>query len=371
MKHSRIPPSSAHIWGRPGGCRGWVAMLDSEGLLKDTETDACKEGLEAHAWASAILAGMKIGGPTDDPEMDLEMEKAVRVYTNDVAQTLDSDLSQLHIEALVSATRVHPQYSVGTTDSYAYLAHRRTLYVWDYKHGRQNVEAFENWQCINYAVGILDTLGLPDLETTVEIRIVQPRAYHPEGAVKVWSLPAHELRPYANHLARGAEESLSGTGKIHTGTHCRYCRARVICPAALEAGVELYEAVAEASPDTLEVKNLAHLYSITKRAKEHLTYMLEGYTAQMEHHLRSGESVPGYTLEPTRGNRKWRLPPEETQGFLEALGVDPIERKLMSPAKVEAILGSPELIGTLTERPTTGLKIKQIDINLARRIFKS
>jgi hypothetical protein len=77
--------------------------------------------------------------------------------------------------------RVGPDPFTGTT----------TLYLWDFKYGHGIVEAFENWQLIDYVAGIVDEMRhVPEDRITVVMRVVQPRAYHRDGPVREWRVRA-------------------------------------------------------------------------------------------------------------------------------------------------------------------------------------
>lgn len=362
MSHSILPPSSAHIWGKPGGCRGWVAMQKRGDLPPVTDNTARELGTLAHSVAERILTGT-----TDVSDVDPEILESVQVYVDHVVETMMACRSLgLDVEQRISIDRVHPE-CYGTPDAYAYTEWTKTLYVWDYKHGIQSVEAFENWQCIAYAAGIIDEMGLNDQEIKVCIVIVQPRAYSPDGPIKTWTIPATDLRPYVNHLSQGAREALGENPETRSGPHCRYCRARTVCTSAIQAGVGLYESVNEVSPLNPSIETLSLLYTLTKRAKSHIDAMLEGYSAQIEHALTTGKIVPGYHLAPKMGNRKWRSVEYATK-YLALLGVDATESKLKSPAKIEKLIDK-KLIEDLTERSMSGHKVTKDDTNKVRKIF--
>lgn len=364
MSHSILPPSSAHIWGAPGGCRGWVQMQRREDLPPDTDNEASVEGTLAHAEAERILTS-GCGEPLTD---DLDTLQAVKIYVDHVAYTLPGEeVHCLDVEEKVSIDRIHEE-CYGTPDSNAYIESRKTLYVWDYKHGRKSVDAFENWQAIAYAAGLIDELGLDDQKLTICIVIVQPNAYDHEGPIKTWTISAVELRSYINALALGAREAMAENPQTRSGPHCRYCRARTVCSSAIQAGTGLYESVNDISPLSPSLSTLALLYSLTKRAKEHIDAMLEGYTAQIEHRLVTGEQVPGYSLVPKLSNRKWSKPNEYISSFLSLLGVEAMETKLKSPAKVEKLI-DPKVIQGLTERTPSGHKITKDNLNKVRKIF--
>ena len=83
------------------------------------------------------------------------------------------------------------------------------LDLWDYKHGHRFVDAFENWQEIDYAFGIIgrpEFAGIPPANIEITFGIVQPRNYHAMGPVRTWKVRADQLAVYAERLKRGGDQ---------------------------------------------------------------------------------------------------------------------------------------------------------------------
>ena len=182
MGHSRIAPSGMP---RTVPCPGSVVM--QERYPESEDSLPAKEGNASHWAAACILEGEEPTVGQSAPNgiiLTAGMIDYARVYTHDIRTTMPPDT--LAIEARVSAAeRVHPD-SWGSVDCWSYDAKTRTLYVWDYKYGYGLVEVVENWQLINYTIGILDSLGVRDDRVTVRMTIAQPRAQHPEGPIRRW-----------------------------------------------------------------------------------------------------------------------------------------------------------------------------------------
>lgn len=187
MQHSVIAPSSAFRWVE---CPASVPL----GLMfPDEENEAAREGNAAHWVAAEILDSWKAGSeqikhgrdfigkldPDGTPITEAVVD-TVEPYIVDVlavCQRLGA-LRMLEVESKVeSPTLINPASS-GTSD--AWLWSPQKLIIWDLKAGRKLVEAFENWQAIDYAAGIIERImekdGVFPQGQEVEIRIVQPNA---------------------------------------------------------------------------------------------------------------------------------------------------------------------------------------------------
>ena len=316
-EHSRIPPSSAHIWGSPNGCPGWVAA--NIAYPETEEGEEAREGTAAHELGEGMIRDQTtffrefaVGtsasngvGITDDI-----YESAV-TYAKDVLEVVAKTGAEPQVENRVHAPHIHAE-SWGTPDTY--LAPVSCLIIWDFKHGHEKVEAFENWQAINYFHGIINELGMaPDATARleVEIRIVQPRVYHRDGVIRTWKTTGANLLALGEHLKRGAAAGLSDNPPTLSGPYCKHCPGRHACSAALEGGVALYEAASHWLPAELSPQALGAQLSIVKRARKQLEYLESGYEAQVNSLVRSGTMIPGWTVEPQYGQEKWDKPIDE------------------------------------------------------------
>src|SRR5690606_12070263 len=65
----------------------------------------------------------------------------------------------------------------------------------------------------------------------ITITIVQPRAYHPDGSIRSETMPVEELLAFSVELMDAARETLKPDAALQVGDHCRFCKAKPICPA--------------------------------------------------------------------------------------------------------------------------------------------
>jgi len=383
MSHSVIPPSSAAIWGAPNGCTGWPAM---DAQYPEEESEATREG-EASHWLGETLIQMGVAmhitpsirdgliGETAPNGVIVsdEMFEAAWEYANDVVREVKAHPgSRWGVEQRVQAPRIHAE-SFGTTDAYLYDAADHRLIVWDYKYGFKIVEAFENWQGINYVAGLFELLsidGLADRRLRVDIRIVQPRAFHKDGAIRSWKVLGSDLRGYINTLNNNAHRALGPEAATQSGGHCIYCNARHACSAALDAGLGMFEAVNKPIPAELSAEQLGTQLSIVKRAHKQLEYLEAGYEEQLKSLIRGGTNVPGWSVEQGVGKRQWSKPTEEIIKLGDLMGVDLKEPvKPISPAQAEKKGVDAAVVAAYVVRRQTGLKVVPDNNNKAREVF--
>lgn len=354
---------------------------------EDEETEAAREGTASHELAERLI-NFGLYSPdtvTDSVRAELvgtvasnnvvftdEMFDAAWVYADDVVKEIkrSSDTSVSGTEHPIKAPSVH-ELSFGTLDSYLYDEANFNLFIWDYKYGFGVVEAFENWQAINYAAGLFDELGIDgitDQYLTVHIRIAQPRAFHRDGSVRNWSIKGSDLRGYFNTLTNNANQALSSTVQTHTGTHCRYCEARHACPAALKAGLDLYEVTGQPLPIELSVEAMGVQLSIIQRARKQLEYLESGFEEQIKGKIRAGVRVPGWALKEGVGRVKWSKPVDEIVAMGDMMGKDLRKAEAITPTQAKGLGLDEALISAYSERPNTGLKLVAVD-SKAREVF--
>lgn len=377
-EHSRIPPSSAHIWGSPNGCPGWVA---ANATYPETEEgEEAREGTAAHELGESMIKARAIffrefavGTPASNGVVitDDIFESAV-IYAKDVLEVAAETGVAPMVENRVHAPHIHAE-SWGTPDTY--LVHGNRLVIWDFKHGHEKVEAFENWQAINYFHGIIHELRLSVSEIVdliVEIRIVQPRAYHRGGVVRVWRTSGFGLEGLGEHLKRGAAEGLSDNPPTRSGPYCKHCPGRHACSVALEGGVALYEASSHWLPAELSPQALGVQLTIVKRARKQLEYLETGYEAQVNSLVRSGTLVPGWSTETKVGKEKWDKPVGEVIQLGDILGHNlkkPPQAITPNAARKLGIDGS--VITVYSSKPRVGIIVVPDNGDKAREIFEN
>ena len=388
MSHSILPPSSAGIWGKPDGCTGWVLMAQT--YPETEETVEAREGTASHEIGAEIITDAQTNRVRRHTAKDWvgitasngvllteEMFDAAMVYADDVIKVMRRTGvfggDGLRIEQRVEIPRVH-EINWGTPDCSIYHKLGNTLYLWDYKFGFEVVEAFENWQAIDYVAGLLDELeinGHLDQHTKVVIRIAQPRAFHRDGPIREWVVMASELRAHINILHGNAHKALGPNAEFNTGSHCKHCPGRHACPAALKAGTRLYEVATKPVPVELSAEALGVQLAIVKRARKQLEYLESGFEEQAKGLIRSGSLVSGWATEEGFGRETWGKPIEEVIALGDMLNFElrkPVDA--ITPNQARKLGIDDAVITAYSTTPRTGIKIVPDNGNKAKQVFK-
>jgi len=322
--HSILAPSSAAVWSQ---CPG--SVLASKAFAEAEEGEAARVGTAAHDAAASYITEVLGGKPA--PEY---VDESVEMYAQYVLGVARSGDCIVGVEERLECSAIHPE-CFGTCDAYVYNHVDRVLHVFDYKHGRGPVEVKQNRQLIAYTSGIIQKV--PEVEKVILV-IIQPRAFHKDGPIRKWETTRGWIKNATDALAKAAKEATGPNPPTVSGSHCRYCRMRWACPAAIEAGASLYEAVGSYVPNSVDGEDIGALYTVTLRALKHLEYLSAGLSAEIEARIRSGESVGGYRLKPSKVRKSWAVPAEDVITLGELSGVDVSKTDIVTP-KQAADLG--------------------------------
>lgn len=380
--HSIIPPSSAAAWV---ACTGWAMM--NQAFPEGEESEASKEGTASHEVAANMVTGLAHGGagyPKRDETIGSmaengvlindEMYDGAEMYAEEMLRIMrESNVFSPGIEQRVKAPRIH-ELSEGTPDFELFDVRNGVLYIRDYKFGRRFVSEYENWQLINYAAGLLDRAGVDgigDQYTFVDFGIVQPRTYHADGPIRSWRVQASDLRGFFNKLHAAANKNLDGSGVTTSGPQCRDCNARHGCPAALEAGVGLFEVVGQPIPSELPPEALAVQFAVIQRAKKQIEYLESGFEEQIQSLIRGGVNVPGYRVAQGKGRERWANPLDEVVALGDLLKIDLRKGAVVTPNEAKKLGIDAAVISAYSETPNTSLKVVADDGARAKRIFNN
>lgn len=226
-KHSPIGASSMSRWA---ACPGSVRLSKDQ---PNVAGKAALEGTAAHELIGLALENAFSKNVHVKEVLDKTVE-AVLVYANYI-YSIKKD-NPVHIEHGFDMGSIYPNL-YGTADCVIYETKQRVLHVIDYKHGEGlPVEVENNKQLQYYALGALTTLGYNP--TKVTMTIVQPRCYHPQGAVRSWTVPALHFIDFEADLVEAAKATEKKNAKLLAGSHCIFCPAKSICTTKQKANVE-------------------------------------------------------------------------------------------------------------------------------------
>lgn len=374
--HARMSPSTAHQWTH---CDAWLALTAD--LPETPSGPAAREGTLAHEWAELALrnneatldgyVGTKLPDGRAGSELTQEMADYLRRYLETVQYRAAIPGAEFQIETRLSLA---PYFNGsddgdGTADAIVYDANARHLHVFDLKYGAgQMVEARGNPQALQYGLGAYELFKARGIRA-LTIWIVQPRAY--DEKVKRWDVDMLELFAWVDEMQaavsrnRSAEACHASEPQFPTqdaanpGEHCRWCKANYWgkCP-ALKASVDRIAAdgftaapvvaAPAGSPDTRPDTLGARLRELPA-----LRAYCSALEARAEDEARAGRMPDGFKWVATVGRRKW-VDEAATRLACAALGFDPFEKSLKTPAVIEKEIGKAkfrEQLANLATKP--------------------
>ena len=374
--HAFLAPSSAGKWG-PGACPASSRM--EELYPEDEESPEAIEGTAAHVAFSEPLLGRTVTAGTLAPNghpIDETMISAVEEVHADIRDTMRAHPNcVLRVEERVDmSTSVHPQ-NWGTPDAYIIDLARKVLFVWDYKYGHRYVDVYHNWQCIDYAIGVLECNDVPMhewAEWTIYITIAQPRNYHPSGQLREWQFPGAELATFAGMLRAAAIAATDPEAPMVTGEYCLDCTACASCPAAQKAAMRLVDFTMRAQPVDLPPEALSFMLRLMADAEKRIKAMRVSLEETGLGMVRRGVSLPHHRGEYSYGREKWTLPADQVFAYGDNLGID-LRKKSepITPAQARALKKvDPTLIDMFAEKPRGALTLVPFDQSEIGRFFK-
>lgn len=391
---------SASATERNWNCSGALALTDD---LPETTNEAADWGTCAHEIAELCLREGKqadefIGttrkGKKFEFEVDEEMADTAQQFVDYVREQIVkaapknvNPATLLQVEQRFTLADLKPPFEAGgTADAVVYFPTEKRLEVIDLKGGRGHVvEAEGNPQLRTYALGAM----LANRNLVVEqitVTIVQPRAPHKSGRIRSETFHVADLFEWTTDLLaamREAKTAISVYGDVKAGRdtmarwaadwlkagdHCKFCKAAGFCPALQQraydaAGVwfdDLDKPRLANSPSEMSPEQAAQALDVADMLQEWIGAVRAYWHSQAE----SGVAIPSYTLVDKIGHRKWSANEDSVVLELQALGVDdPYNRKLVSPAQAEKLLGTKRKgeIAGLIERPVTGTNLVRAD----------
>lgn len=296
--------------------------------------------------------------PVNNQVVDVEMVEHVSNYKSMLLSLFESGIQSNCVEK-----RLEIEGFGGTPD---YLFHDHTVRkvtVVDLKYGFGIVDVFENWQLISYLwLWWMNNRDLPVID--VEFVIYQPRPYHPDGAVRKWSVTLDNL--VMNYFPRIVETLTNvrmSDALTTVGFHCRYCSAMLHCRVNLETCLNIIDVTGVNSAGILDNQTLGRQLAMFEYAQEILKQRVNVLKTVAESRLSSGENIPDYAMVPSGAHRSWKM----SDKMAKILGVPHEKPKLMTPRQAE-LTGFPK---SLVESNTvTKSKMKLTKVDVAQRALQ-
>jgi len=303
-----------------------------------------------------------------------EMLDVAETYIRDIIEVSGrfDGLAKVMIEYRVRMPRIHKE-NWGTLDAAIVFTdlQARTMVVGDLKCGWGIVEVWENWQLIDYAVGLIeDTIerGIP-LPETIEFRLIQPRPYHRDGPVRVWKITLAELEPYVQRLRDAAHDALGPNPTFRTGEHCAHCEGRSDCPALIQSGYSIIKVLKGVQPQELKGAALGMHIAMLREAQSLVKALGEALEDKGLLDVQQGRAIPGWTWDRTKGRTKFTVPDAEVFALGDLCGVELRSVKAITPLQAITAGMPKDVISTVTAQDPGSAKLVPVDTKRIAEIF--
>ena len=367
--HAFLPPSGAGSWVH---CAMWATM---NRLYPQDDSPETLEGNAAH-WCFVELfwnRPLSLASVADNGiPVTQEMIDGAQLYVRTVDEHLRErglDRSVLVVEGRVTMPSVHA-LNFGTPDT-RYGWNRSGLHAFEYKFGHRFVDAYQNWQNIDYLLGMADQIpDFDDLTTPFSLTVVQPRNHDGEGYVRTWMGMMHELRPFRNILAAAADKAVAPNPTATPGAHCYECPGRHACLPLQRSGYKVVWLSKQSVPIELSDDALGNELKLLRDAAEVLKHRIGGLEDDaMLRMTRKGRSVPHFAIEQALGREAWNRPVEDVIAMGKLFGKDLGKPGVLTPKQAKEAGMPAALVDPMIKQETRGLKLVEDDGRKAAKAF--
>ncbi len=340
--HAKLSPSSSKRWIT---CPGSVALIDSLNITEAPNKYAA-EGSVAHWLGEESL--VKKTSPENykgkikkydgfNFTVNDNMIEAVQVYVDHIGNitTLnDSEDWEGQFEVKCSLKELNvPGMDGGTSDALHVNRADRVIVVTDYKHGQGVVvDPIDNTQLMSYGLGALLHLGISEFDDTwtVFLEIVQPRAFSPDGPIRIWEITSDELFDWSENtlIPAGIATQDPNAPLVPSEEGCRWCPAKGSCKAVYDLTVETamldfdaqFPCEVIANPNLLKSQEKAKLLEYAGLIEQ----FIKAVRSQVESEMHSGSKDYRETLKLVRAKTQRRLNGDALDDFSDVF--DHLER---------------------------------------------
>ena len=271
-------------------------------------------------------------------------------------ETYYNDLKSSNSAVEVNTSIQHTSFEIrGRAD--AVILEGNTLIIPDFKYGWKIVEPDNNWTLMSHAFGWMFQNTNIRIDE-IKLKIYQPRPFHPRGNVREWSITAEEIWKLWNYYL--VPRLSKNNGMLNTGSHCYKCPAMSNCPAQQIALMSAFDVSERAYNSIVDNTKLAMLIDESEKAMEIIKQNLKAYEDLALHRIKSGQNVPNYSVQTSKGQRAWLS--HITADFLQLVtGIDASKKELKTPKQAENMGVHKDIVESFTVRPTTGVKLVRVD----------
>lgn len=345
MERIKLRPSAASRWM---ACPASVHL--SVGIPDSPSGEAAQTGTAIHALAELCWQ------TEDDPKNYIDkLVEGIRITEQnaefaqlhlDTIKRLETDLGRVLVEQHGTVLDTMQIQLAGTCDVVGYSVKDSIIEIVDLKTGRNYVDA-DSAQLKIYALAMMKALG--DFQT-IRLTIVQPQV----GVNRTHEMSLYDLLQWRDNELMTAVNSIATMNAYPTPSKdaCKYCPAKLHCPALREKAYELPLA---------PTKELSESEIATWLEQGELVEMFyEELKKVATKRLEDGAAVPGWNLVPKRAIRKWKEGADLTE--LPLAYEQLYKEEKITPAQAEKLLGKADkhLLDDLTEKVSSGLTLAKM-----------
>ena len=305
----------AHAVLSASGASRWLNCTPSAKMsegIKEEASPHAEEGTLAHElsenilrWKLGLISEQEFNAKTMElrrhpmytTDIEYEVQPYVEIALEQIAEAKGMTQDALILIEEKVSLEVYIEDGFGTCD--LIIICDGLMIVIDLKFGKGvRVSAVDNSQLKLYAVGAVEKYSMLYDINTVRLMIVQPRL----DAVSVWDIEASDLLQWAeDHVKPKAALAYAGEGEHTPGDWCRFCKAKVFCPALKREAIAF--AQKDFKPEELtedQTDGLLEVFEIADRVNNYLEAVKDHiYKLALE-----GRKFPGYKLVEGRSMRK-------------------------------------------------------------------
>ena len=302
-----------------------IACPGSVRLVRKAPPQVENQYMAAGTRLHEAIAAMLMSEPVDLTKFDdserTKLEFAVNCVDELEREEPDCQL-EFDVEARVKWDRVPGAF--GTVDFIGRLGDTAIVLDWKFGDG-VIVDAKDNAQLMFYALAAFRSNHWAfEGAVFVELIIVQP------FEVRRWVTDIKRLLDFEQDLITALRIAESDAPSLKTGSHCRFCPAKALCPA--QTGE--IDRLIRAKLSEINADELARALKLADDFEGFIT----AARALAQQRLEANLSVPGWKLVPKRATRKW-VKESDALAALSAAGVPESELlELKSPAQAEKVL---------------------------------